>query len=376
MPFSQLTHKQLQCCHFRHLQRVPNTRNVEAAGRALMAPGVAHNAASLLAFSQQVCRWGGKTGGRVFGRIRKNPPNTIAKGFTAAIAELRVARSDLLAAKKALRPIKGLGSFSYSSKHLRMMSPEISPVLDSLVDRFLVTNSARYANSTIEQRFLGYADFCQTRADQLTRDGVTLGDFLVPAHLGTLKTTNNPLQCKWTAADIDMACFAWLQGWCAAAGAVGTKNTSRRVKASPSARGLAADKVATGGAGRNQRPLIFLAQDHKRDTAVTIKEECGWRWNNAWICRRHGSLDFKNPGARGTTRHLISEILQQGVDVTQDADWEPSDDGTTCHHDGVDYQGRLCLGSVADAVRYLKRFFDVRACHNNSDETQAWIDAL
>ena len=136
------------------------------------------------------------------------------------------------------------------------------------------------------------------------------------------------------------------------------------------------DNVVARGLDQKSKRPIFLAQNHVRDTAVTIKEECGSRWNNAWICRSHGSLDFKNNGARGTTRYLIGEILLQGKDVTQHPNWELSPDGNTCHNAGSGFQGRLCLESVEDAVRYLKQFFNVRACDNNRTETQAWINKL
>jgi hypothetical protein len=377
MPFSKLTDQQLQCCHYWHLKEARGTREVEAQGRYLMNSNVALCAADLLKFSWGVCKWGGKTGARVFGRIRRNSEQTIVEGFTAAIAELRHSNPDLLAAKQALGAIKGLGAFSYSSKHLRMLSPEISPVLDGVVDTFLARNDTRCANSTIERRFLGYADFCRAKADQLARAGVMLGDFLVPADLCKTKTTSDPSKCRWTAADIDMACFAWLKGWCAGMGASTNASTPTRAQSGPSTRApTEAKRVATADAHNNLRPTIYLAQDHKWDTAVTIKEYCGRRWNNAWICRTHGSLDFKSQYARGNTRYLIGEIGRQGVDVTQDLRWVASDDGKTCHHGGSSYQGRLCMGSVADAVRFLKQFFVVRACRANRNQTQAWIDAL
>ena len=369
MPFHVLTDQQLQCCHYWHLQRVENTRIIEAVGHRLMAPGAAMSAPSLLAFSQQVCQWGGKTGARVYGRIRKNPRTTMVASFTRAIDAL--SRSDLLNAKLALGPVKGLGAFSYSSKHLRMLAPQLAPVLDHLVDDFLVSHSVRYAHTSINGRFLGYADFCRSRALQLTGRKVKLGDILTPADLGSLAKASKPAECRWTAADIDMACFAWLQGWCAAGGASVAKIAPGRSITSPTT----VAPMASGGPDKKSRPLIFLAQDHVRDTAITIKEECGKRWNNAWICRTHGSLDFKNNGARGTTRYLIGEILSQGVNVTKNPSWERSHNGKTCHHDGSNYQGRLRMGSVEDAVRYLKRFFNVQACDNRT-ETQAWINTL
>jgi hypothetical protein len=377
MPFHHLTEHQLQRCHYLHLLQVPDTRKVESFGRSLMTSGAALNARTLIDFSQQVCRWGGKTGARVFWRIKGNPTTTIVASFTNAIKELSLPPPNLLSAKNALAPISGLGIFSYSSKHLRMLAPEICPVLDRVIDQHLVNSSVRYAKSTIVQRFLGYADFCQARARQLTSLNITLGDFLVPASLGTLATTTIPAQCHWTAADIDMACFAWLQGWYASGGPAAKnraqiRTMQRQCTACPNT-GRKRELVAPN---KTNKTTIFLAQNHERDTAITIKETCGKRTNNAWICRSHGSLDFKKNNAKGTTRYLIGEILDQGVDVTQDPDWEPSHAAKTCHHGGTNYQGHLLKGTVEDAVRYLKQFFDVKACPDNVTETQDWIDAL
>lgn len=377
MPFHNLTDHQLQICHYTHLQQVPNTRAVESVGRRLMGSSAVITGANLIAFSQQVCRWGGKTGARVFWRIKNNNPTALVKGFTGAIANLSLHRPNLLAARKSLAPISGLGGFSYLSKHLRMLAPEVSPVLDSVIDEFLVANDRRYANSPIDQRFLGYADFCQARARRLTFSSVSLGDFLNPANLGTLTNTTIPAQCQWTAADVDMACFAWLQGWHAGGSVLATNSTQILTMPSLASIGTNTEgQRARQTSNTSSKPTIFLVQSHERDTALTLREGCDKRWNNAWICRRHGSLDFKNDGAKGTTRYLIGEILAQGVDVTQDQDWEPSHDGKTCHHGGSNFRGRLNKQSVEDAVRHLKQFFVVRACPRNETDTQSWIDAL
>ena len=377
MPLHHLTNHQLQCCHYKHLHKVPGTRGVEAFGRTLMAPGAVISHTSLLAFSREVCRWGGQTGARVFWRINTSPAINIVNSFKDAIKHLGIYPPNLLNAKTSLAPISGLGSFSYSTKHLRMLAPEFSPVLDRVIDHYLVTHSERYARTRIDGRYLGYADFCRVKAIQLTADKVTLGDFLVPAAPIALTTTINPAHCKWTAADVDMACFAWLQGWCNCGGATATNIGEHRKKSIPAKVDSNTDvKRAPEAPTNSSKPIIFLAQDHKLDTAVTIKEACNSRWNNAWICRDHGSLDFKNEGVRGTTRYLIGDILAQGVDVPHDPDWELSRDGKTCHHGGSNYQGRLYKETVADAVRYLKQFFDVRACPDNETETQDWIDAL
>ncbi len=377
MPLHHLTDHQLQCCHYKHLHKVPGTRAVEAVGRTLMAPGAVISHTNLLAFSRDVCRWGGRTGARVFWRINTSPAINIVSSFSNAIKHLGGISPNLLHAKTSLAPISGLGSFSYSTKHLRMLAPELSPVLDGVIDHYLVTHSDIYARTPIGGRYLGYADFCRFKAMQLTTNNVTLGDFLTPDHLGELTKTVKPVECKWTAADVDMACFAWLQGWCNCGGATTSNSREPRTESKAAKVDSSTDrKQASEAQNNSSKPIIFLAQDHKLDTAVTIKEACDSRWNNAWICRAHGSLDFKNEGVRGTTRYLIGEIRAQGVDVTHDPDWEASHDGKTCHQDGSNYQGRIYKRTVENAVRYLKQFFDVRACPDNVTETQVWIDAL
>jgi hypothetical protein len=114
--------------------------------------------------------------------------------------------------------------------------------------------------------------------------------------------------------------------------------------------------------GGKKKPTIYLADNQVRKVALTLKEDCQERWNNAWICRAHGSVNFKIAGAKGTTRFLVGEILCQGVDVTSRPEWESSKHGETCCHGGTGYLGRLRLGSEAKALKFLKQFFKVLDC--------------
>jgi hypothetical protein len=307
----------------------------------------------------------------VYGRIIQNEDRIIQECFNAVIEELRKTQPDLLAAKKALEPVKGLGAYSYSSKHLRMLCPQWYPVLDSLVDDCLMANDRHYAGIPIAQRFLKYAKDCRELAKQLTAARVSLGDYVGQGDLGELKQSDNPSQCAWTVADVDMAYFMWIKETRAFGGK--SKPKPRVSNNMPSA----TRKVFFDIGDKGRKPVIFLVQNHEQDQALTIKENCDMKWNNAWICRQHGSLDFKGPNAKGTTRYLIGEILQlHGVDVTQHPEWQSSNRGKTCHQDGSGYQGRLRMGTVDDAVRYLKTFFTVHACKRNKDETQEWVDKL
>jgi hypothetical protein len=124
------------------------------------------------------------------------------------------------------------------------------------------------------------------------------------------------------------------------------------------------------------RPTIYLMQDHEDDNAVTIKEDCDSHWNNAWICRRHGNLDFKLPGVPNIKRYMKAEIQDQGHDFDNDHRWEHSHNHETCCMAGSGYEGRMKFGSVEKAVCFLKSYFNVVACDKNTTETQAWVNSL
>jgi hypothetical protein len=120
-----------------------------------------------------------------------------------------------------------------------------------------------------------------------------------------------------------------------------------------------------------KKPTLYLVDDHQRRVALTLKEDCKTNWNNAWICRAHGSLDFKKPGAKGTSRFLVGEILRQGKDVTMLPEWKRSRQGETCCHSGTGYLGRLCFGSEAKALKFLKQFFKVLICPSPPETKQS-----
>jgi hypothetical protein len=123
--------------------------------------------------------------------------------------------------------------------------------------------------------------------------------------------------------------------------------------------------------GVRGKPTIYLADNHVRNVALTLKEDCHTRWNNAWICRAHGSVNFKKPGAKGTSRFLVGDILCQGVDVTMLPEWKRSRQGETCCHSGTGYLGRLCFGSEAKALKFLKQFFKVLICPSPPETKQS-----
>ena len=369
-----LSHRAYQCCHTQHLRRVRNTRTVEHSGRALMAlptltiPVVRN-------FTEAVCIWGGKTGYRVLGRIRREHDHIVLRSFQAARAALL--HGNITQAMSSIQNIKGLGQFSYSSKHLRMLAPDQCAVFDNLVENFVHPYMPHADRWTM---FLDYCAFCRDKAVELTNARVKLGDYASPCtgSESEVEIDASGSQSTWTAADVDMAIFAWIQRWCTISGTDSSSAERKKPKTQIGDRSVNAgvESPVAKQSSRGQSRVLYLCQKHEKDEAVTIKESCDSNWNNAWICRKHGSLDLKKQGARGTTVYMIGEILRQGTDATIDTRWEESPDGATCHHDGAGYKGRLRMESVGEAVRYLKSFFVIHACPCNTTETQAWIDNL
>ena len=204
-----LTDRQYQCCHWLHLHEVPDTRKVEDVGEALMR--AAHlSVKGVRAFSNEVFIWGGKTGNRVKWRTQLTNDQILLRGFDGARTHLT--NGDLLHALEALKPIGGLGALSYSSKHLRMLAPQLCGVFDSVVEEFLRPNHRTLSR---DQLLLEYCDFCRDKAHELTKARVRLGDFVkvCDGRQTVSEKTANFRECKWTAADVDMACFAWLKNW-------------------------------------------------------------------------------------------------------------------------------------------------------------------
>jgi hypothetical protein len=108
--------------------------------------------------------------------------------------------------------------------------------------------------------------------------------------------------------------------------------------------------------------MIYLIGDPDQDETLRLREQCGAYHNNAWICRRHGSIDFKLDGKTGLTRYLKGEIAQQGLNIHQMDEWEQSQHGETCCCGGVGYEGRLRLGSIEAVMRFLQNHFEVEQC--------------
>jgi hypothetical protein len=171
-----------------HLRQYLDTQQLELLGQELLASGFSD--AILEPFIRRVCYWGGYSGiaGRVF---KRNALADIRHHFGRAADAIRRDVPDLKAALQAINTIKGLGTPSFSSKQLRFLFPDICPILDT------VTKS------------LGY----QFNADgyvQFATDCATIARTLEAAAIPNPRNRSNN---RWFVGDIDMALFAYLNGW-------------------------------------------------------------------------------------------------------------------------------------------------------------------
>lgn len=174
-----------------HLAQVPNTAECEQLGqRVLKSLDSEFEFEVLEEFIRTVCRWGGfaGVGGRV---IKNNSPKFITDCFTAARDFMLREKLDVKRALREINRIKGLGTPSFASKHLRFLWPQLCPVLDS--------NTTR----------LGY-DFTPEGYAKFARDCKTLANALLE------REVKNPIcerSGEWFVSEIDMALFAHLMGW-------------------------------------------------------------------------------------------------------------------------------------------------------------------
>lgn len=86
------------------------------------------------------------------------------------------------------------------------------------------------------------------------------------------------------------------------------------------------------------------------------------------ICYKHGHIWLKNQGA--SPRYLICEIAGAGGDFEQEDGYIRLAPGQWPCVGGPNYQGGVPFGATGAAIRYLKRYFVVRACRGN----RVWTD--
>jgi hypothetical protein len=167
----------------RHMRAVPETRSLEAQAAGVMQAGFPEPL--LGEFITAVHRWGGSS--RQLPRVlRSAQPGH----FKRAVRALEEFPPDIESAILAVTAMDGLG-ISFASKHLRLLRPDLCPVLDSRVRAYF-----KYRKDA--------AGYCRLQKDAINA-----------AHALERAGVFNPMQRpdgRWYAADIDMAVYAFIKG--------------------------------------------------------------------------------------------------------------------------------------------------------------------
>jgi hypothetical protein len=136
-------------------------------------------------------------------------------------------------------------------------------------------------------------------------------------------------------------------------------------------------KTAAIGAHRG-KATIHLEQGPKK--YIKLVDQCGGH-NEGIICL-HKKPHIWLQNQRSNRRYLVGEIAAAGGNFTNEAGYTAAPGGVpNCGVGGSNYQGGVLFGSVEDAVKYLKRYFDIRACPGNTGLNghptcnQRWVDA-
>lgn len=171
-----------------HTRHYRDTQVLERFGQELVARDFP--LPDLEQFIRQVCSWGGYSGiaGRIFNR---NSTVDIRQCFVKVVRFFDQPTPDFKAALRELNAIKGLGTPSFASKQLRFLFPETCPILDSI------------------NKSLGYT-FNPEGYEQLAKDCAIIARSLEQA---AIPNPMNRSHNKWFVGEIDMAIFAYLNGW-------------------------------------------------------------------------------------------------------------------------------------------------------------------
>jgi hypothetical protein len=166
----------------RHPQGVAKALALEKEAHRLMAGDFSDR--QLREFMRSVCEWGGypKTADKV---LAGNPFSEIRRRFSNAMAALASKKPDYKFALREIRSLRFLG-LSFASKHLRLLRPDVCPVLDSILSEQLAypLNVAGYRR---------FSDDCLRLARWLNGCGV----------LNPIRRKDD----KWFAADVEMALY-------------------------------------------------------------------------------------------------------------------------------------------------------------------------
>jgi hypothetical protein len=164
------------------IYRYPTTSEIEGLGQKLAQADFP--AEETKQFVRRVCEWGGYPG--IGGRILKNNPiealsQTLRDSLRTLLTEASTAK-----ALTQVNALRGLGSPSFASKHLRFLKPDLCPVLDSILH-----DALPYPFNPD-----GYSEFC--------------GDCGLLAGALLERGVRNPVvrpDGRWFAADVEAALY-------------------------------------------------------------------------------------------------------------------------------------------------------------------------
>ncbi len=119
----------------------------------------------------------------------------------------------------------------------------------------------------------------------------------------------------------------------------------------------------------DEKPIIYLEEGPK--AFIKIVNVCG-DGNDGMICKHKiPHIWLKNKNA--SPRYLIGEILKAGGSFATEVSYTVAPGGVpNCGVGGSNYAGGVRFDSIAAAVKYLKQYFDVKACKNNRKYNQVW----
>jgi len=207
---------------------------------------------------------------------------------------------------------------------------------------------------------------------------------------------NRGKNSQWTAADVDMACFAWLQGWCSECDCSSNTEETPRAGAKAGIAALIRDKLNAPpqpSVSKAGKALIWLNDRNSHngtphESALRVLAEDNLEARNIGaICLKHGCLDLKQDGR--SPRFLIGEIgnyveANNVVSFSTDPRHYPAPNGSETHcWGGTGYEGGWDFRAaklqdvgqrLQPAVAYLKRFFEVMACNGNLQFDQYWVN--
>jgi len=125
---------------------------------------------------------------------------------------------------------------------------------------------------------------------------------------------------------------------------------------------------------KNKSPNTIYIQEGPK-AFLKIVDHCGSHYNDGMICYRHVHIWLKNDLA--SPRYLIREIRTAGGDFKGPGFISlPNPDFNNPCTGGTNYEGGRLFESIESAIRYLKKYFNVRACDTNTEWTQTNINGL